>query len=197
MPGSPTIPAANSQLPIPSGTLPSGMPSGIPGGLPGNIPQGADNPLANLKDIHHPLPIDFFPPAAGWWIVAICLLTILVTLLILIYQRWRKQAPIRAALRQLKALESQYQNQPNHLNLVNEVAILLKRLSLTRHAREEVAGLTGKQWLEYLDKTGNTNRFTQGEGSILAEARYNPANSNALVNVSELIQLSRQWVKRQ
>ena len=34
-----------------------------------------ENPLVNLKDIHLPPPVSFWPPAPGWWILAVLLIT--------------------------------------------------------------------------------------------------------------------------
>ena len=33
-----------------------------------------ENPLINLKDIHLPPAVAIWPPAPGWWIVAVVLL---------------------------------------------------------------------------------------------------------------------------
>jgi len=37
-----------------------------------------ENPLINLKDIHLPPAVAIWPPAPGWWIVAVVLLLIVV-----------------------------------------------------------------------------------------------------------------------
>jgi len=34
-----------------------------------------ENPLVNLKDIHLPPPVSFWPPAPGWWILALLMIT--------------------------------------------------------------------------------------------------------------------------
>ena len=34
-----------------------------------------ENPLVNLKDIHLPSPVSFWPPAPGWWILAVLLIS--------------------------------------------------------------------------------------------------------------------------
>ena len=36
-----------------------------------------ENPLVNLKDIHLPPPVPFWPPAPGWWILALLLISTL------------------------------------------------------------------------------------------------------------------------
>lgn len=172
------------------------VPGSGPGGLPGQAPLPTDSPLANLKDIHLPDPISFWPPAWGWWVVSLSLLLILLVLLFMLYQQWKKQAPIRAALAELKQMEAAHQQQNNTAETIDQIGKLLKRVSLTRHSRHDVAGLTGSDWLAFLDQTGQTNLFTQGDGKVLAQDRFNPKTSFS-GNVAELFSLSRRWVKMQ
>lgn len=192
MPAAPPV----MQSPHPSMPTVPGSGPGLPSGLPGQAPLPADSPLANLRDIHLPDAVNFWPPAWGWWAVTFALLMILVALLLMLYLRWKKHAPIRAALAELKQMEMDYQQQNNAAATINQIGQLLKRVSLTRHSRHSVAGLTGSEWLSYLDKTGQTNLFTQGEGKVLAQDRFNPKTS-ASSNVAELISISRRWVKMQ
>jgi len=58
------------------------------------------NPLDQLKDIHLPEAVGFWPPALGWWLLAAVFVVILLTG-ILLYKRHQKNAYRRSAVRQL------------------------------------------------------------------------------------------------
>ena len=36
------------------------------------------DPLAQLRDIHLPEPVSWWPPALGWWLVAMTVMTLLI-----------------------------------------------------------------------------------------------------------------------
>ena len=64
--------------------------------------------------------------------------------------------------------------------------------------RDEIAQLSGDRWLEFLDRSGNTQDFSQGEGQLLPQLAYQ--SSSALTNLSQqrinnLIISIRQWIK--
>jgi len=65
----------------------------------------AANPLDQLRDIHLPEPIGWWPLAPGWWILCIggcCLLAWLSTVL---YRRYSAKLYRRQALKQLRTLQ--------------------------------------------------------------------------------------------
>ena len=51
---------------------------------------------------------------------------------------------------------------------------VLKRTALATFPRESVAGLTGTDWLAFLDRTGGTRDFTEGPGRALTTLAYDP-----------------------
>lgn len=62
---------------------------------------------------------------------------------------------------------------------------------MIRHPRPEVAGLTGRAWLTFLD--GENHRFTEGVGACLVTAPY--ARGEA-VDLDALLSLCETWVRR-
>ena len=73
------------------------------------------------------------------------------------------------------------------------MSTLLKRVALARFPRKEVASLTGNAWLTFLDRTGGDGGFVSGPGRVLATAPYAP---NAVVDHAALIDLAKDWVRR-
>ncbi|WP_066246169.1 DUF4381 domain-containing protein [Beggiatoa leptomitoformis] len=151
-------------------------------------------PELALRDIHLPDPVSWFPPALGWW-----LLLIIVPLLIgLVFWVWRyrqriQTSPQKNALTRLQQLEQQYQTHQNTQQLVIELSRLLRRACLSYYNRQQVAGLTGEAWLQFLDKPLVNQPFSQGIGRALSEMPY---QATANVDAPALITLCREWLKK-
>ena len=67
--------------------------------------------LAQLKDIHLPDPISFWPPAIGWWLLALLLLSGLFTLCYFMLRYLSKHRYRRRAIKELKRIYQAYQNE--------------------------------------------------------------------------------------
>lgn len=141
-----------------------------------------EDPLAALRPLHVPEPISWWPPAVGWWLLIFAVLA----LLIVIYRYWRRMAPQRAALRELKILLKNPDNHP--VAMLNQ---LLKRYALVCWPATTVASLSGKDWLEFLDSNGGNGKFSAGPGQILLTDPYQKQS----VDLNELAALAHQWIK--
>ena len=75
--------------------------------------------------------------------------------------------------------------------LTAELATLLRRAAMNRHPRRQVAGLTGRDWLEFLDD--ESRQFTEGVGASLATAPY--ARGQA-PDLDALFVVCESWVRR-
>lgn len=152
------------------------------------------DPLAQLKDIHLPQAIGWWPPAPGWWIVTFLLLASILGLIYWIWRRHRKMAYRRAAVNQLEQIKAGYQQHRDPIKLLTELSVLLKRTCITRYGRDHSAGLTGQEWLQFLDSTGNTKGFTEGCGKALVEQRY---QAKPDVDCPALLELVKSWLQKQ
>jgi SNF2 family DNA or RNA helicase len=105
------------------------------------------NPLQHLKDIRTPVAIEIWPPAYGWWLLAIlvvvgiCLLTIWLV----------KARKVTQAKRQ--ALKSLQQIDGSNLQCVSQLNQLLKRVAMTYFPKQNVQKMHGAQWTNFLIKT--------------------------------------------
>jgi hypothetical protein len=144
--------------------------------MPGLDPGSLDR----LHDIVEPAVVPWWPPGPGWFIVfglAGMLLAIAAWRLIRHHLRNRYR---REALKELDGM-----------NQVADVATLVKRVALLAWPREQVASLTGPDWLAFLDASGRTTDFTNGPGRILAHAAYHrPAPPS-----DALMELARRWIR--
>ena len=150
-----------------------------------------NDPLAQLKDIHLPPPVGWWPPAPGWWLVGICLLALVVGGGYLLWKFIRRGRYRREALAGLKQLR-ELQQEPRIL--LEEVSRLLRQVAIAKYGREEVAALNGNGWLEFLDRTGKTDQFSRGAGRVLGVMLYQPT---VAVDGDQLCQLAVAWIKRQ
>ncbi|WP_024460298.1 DUF4381 domain-containing protein [Marinimicrobium sp. LS-A18] len=159
------------------------------------------DPLAQLKDIHLPEPIGWWPLAWGWWLLIALLLIVLGALLWQGYRRQRRQRYRREAMALLDHAYRDYlRSDPGpatHRHYLQQVSQLLRRTALSAlpEAREaELAALKGPQWLRFLDASaGLEPAFTEGPGHILADGPYQP---DPKVDVEALHQLAAQWIRR-
>ncbi len=146
----------------------------------------------DLKDIHTPGLPEFWPPAPGWWLVAILTITLLILgsfALRRYLQQRRQQRQVLALLTQLEETFDPAQA-AHHLG---ELSILLRRVAITRYPRQQVAALTGDEWLKFLDQTGGNGQFSNGPGQILATGPY---QTNITIDIEKLLPLLRSWIKQ-
>ncbi len=145
--------------------------------------------LKALKDIHTPTGVAIWPLPIGWWL-ALLLLVVLMGLLRYWYKH-RQPRYKKTALRELKHGYHIYQTHQDTAQFIQTVSQLIRRVALVAFIPEQVAGLTGKAWLSFLDKTGNTDAFTHGAGKVLSVAPYQPT---PMADIDALMDATRRWL---
>lgn len=142
-----------------------------------------------LRDIHLPAPVGWWPPAIGWWLL-LGVLLLLIAIGVWGYRRWRRVTPVKLALAALDELRAD--GGRSEVDKLRQLAILMKRVALSRGPREDIAALSGEDWLRWLDqKTGDT-RFSDGPGRLLADAPYRPVPP--VDQLEALFALCREWL---
>lgn len=157
----------------------------------------AINPMAQqlgaqlpLKDIHLPAEISAWPPAPGWWLLAV----LIIGLLVLAVRWWkrRQRHPVTLALRELKIIENG--DQCSNADQALALSRLLRRTALSLYPREQVASLTGDAWREFLcresmKKPGGYVEVTELQQAILMpEPQFDQAKT---------VRWVRRWLKAQ
>jgi hypothetical protein len=82
--------------------------------------------------------------------------------------------------------------QLNNQQKVQGISQLLRQSAISSASREQVAGLAGDQWLEFLDGDNPEQPFSKGVGRSLIDAPYRPDTE---VDVESLLKLARNWLK--
>jgi hypothetical protein len=152
------------------------------------------NPIPlDLKDIHEPEAIGWWPPAIGWWILAVAI-PLMIVFLVWLYKRLTRKTALKTAnkiLAQIKQDATQ-----DKLSIVSDLSVLVRRVAISVSPRENTAGLTGREWLAFLDRSVKGLPFSEGVGQLLAEAPYRKTPPTEQ-EVSQLIELCEDWLKAQ
>ena len=145
-----------------------------------------------LKDIHLPEAIGWWPPAIGWWLLVI-FIPLLLVFLYWFYKRLTRKTAIKTAKKQLAFIK---QYSVDNDKKLRELSMLIRRVAISLTPRTEVASLTGRQWLVFLDKSLTGTPFSEGCGQLLATAPYRNAPPTEL-EISQLISLCEDWLNAQ
>ncbi len=146
-----------------------------------------------LKDIHLPESIHWWPPAIGWWLLAI-LLPLTIAAVIHLYRRLRRQTALKTARKMLAALRQDKNRDP--LQTLMALSTLLRRVAISTAPRVDVASLSGEAWLAYLDASCQDAPFSQGAGRCLSDVQYRKTVPEG-VDLEALFMLCERWLKQQ
>jgi uncharacterized protein DUF4381 len=154
--------------------------------------QGTDPTTLALRDIHLPESVLWWPPAPGWWILIFLVLIVSSLIYLLIRKKNRHRlSAIYLAKQELKRIEDDYNSNNDKSFLIKEVSELIRRVSISLFNRNDVASLTGKNWLFFLDELNGDTAFSNGIGKVLIEAPY---QAHANFNEKELLDLVSTWL---
>ena len=149
-----------------------------------------DELLPELKDIQPPDAPDWWliPPAYLVAIGVIITISALVWLLIR-YRRVNRMASL--AEQELQRIKSTYRHNRDSHELSLQLAQWLKQVAMLAFPARQLEGLTGQDWLHFLDQSLGENRFSNGGGNILASSVY---RKQANADVGQLVELCEQWL---
>jgi hypothetical protein len=137
--------------------------------------------LARLRDVHPPAAPSWWPPAPGWWL-ALALAVALAVLLFRYAPRWWQRLRLRrrllAALREAASAA--------------EVSQLLRLAALERFPERTSAGLTGADWVAFLESCDRAPGRFAPLAAALTEAPY---RAGAGADVSRLRAAARDWLR--
>lgn len=161
------------------------------------------NPLDQLLPLIDPAPVHWWPPAPGWWLLAV-LVPLLGWGLWHLLQRWRNRArpivreqsldPLRqAALNELALLRKPYDGQAAGPWL-QQLNALLKRLCRERYPDSGSHVLSSRAWLAFLDNRCPAAGLTRW--MVLVEGTYKPQCTLSDKAVEELDQAVATWIRK-
>ena len=147
------------------------------------------NPALNdLKDIHLPDPVSWWPMAPGWWL----LITLLLLILTVGFYYWRLwHHSLRYKKSAIKILTTAFQSNSDDLNFLNDCATITRRLTLSIQSKKATpinyAGLQGKEWQQVLQQ-----HMPEPQAELLTTGRYQAYPS---IDRTSLYNSVKQWLK--
>jgi len=103
-----------------------------------------------LRDIHLPDPVGWWPLAPGWWLL-IVLSIALIAVSIWLLLRWHRH-PVTSALRELNQQKARSMDDKAWLT---ESSVLLRRVAMALYGRQMIAQACAAQWQQLLQTQGS------------------------------------------
>ena len=134
--------------------------------------------------------VAWWPVTGGWKVLGALLALLLAWRAYRGYQRWRRNRYRRQALAHLSSLGELPAGER-----LPRLAALLKTTALAVYPRDEVAPLSGKAWLRWLEASTRTPVFSDSSGRLLCGAQY---RADVPLEMGALEQLNREiaaWIR--
>lgn len=153
--------------------------------------------LAQLADIHLPQPIGLWPPAPGWWVLAVLLLIAAYFALrkYLRYSHLNKVcdyalAELDRCYQQLAAAPADALDSAK-LRYINEVNSVLRRVSLVHYPHAAIASLDGAAWVDFIREKGESSGMTDEIAAALSYGRF---QKQCTIDVDTLNRFGQSWI---
>ena len=122
------------------------------------------DPLAELRGLHLPDAVGWWPLAPGWWLVVILFLATLSWYLVKAYRHKQFNLYRQHAQLELDQLTTKFNQHQDKTVYLSDTQKLLRRVALHRYAdqQQDFARLTGTEWQQYLNNCCEGNVFGAG-----------------------------------
>lgn len=153
--------------------------------------------LDQLKDIHLPPAISWWPPAPGWWLLATLVLGLFWWGLRFALRRHRERLFSRQAKRQVNVLWSRYQRQPDSTLLVKSLIILARQTAKSNPVHEHLATLPTTDLLALIDQDSDSKLSNAVALSQLHDLLYQPSpEALTRIQAKQVFRCLRQWIRQ-
>lgn len=148
--------------------------------------------LSQLRDIHAAAPVPWWPPAPGWWVLALLVLVFLGWLgrrllaRVRLYQRRKKML---GWVEHLNANIDPRRDPQAYLSTLNRI---FKLVAMRAFPAQQCAALNGQDWVNFLIENMKNSQSADLLG-VLATGPYDPAPKFDPELMSEL---ARNWIRQ-
>ena len=147
---------------------------------------------SQLRDIHAAPAVSWWPPAPGWWVLALLLLVLLIWLGRRLLARIRVHQRRKQMLSWVDHLNANIDPQRNPQAYLSTLNRIFKLVALGAFPGQNCAALAGQDWVDFL--TANMKNSHSAESlNVLASGPYDPAPQFDPDTMSEL---TRFWIKQ-
>ena len=154
--------------------------------------------LAQLRDIHLPEPVSWWPLAFGWWLLAALLLAAATLALYyggrILHSRYLRQR----ALAELARVRDRYpytdtDGDPETLKLryVNGVNTVLRRVALFHFPGSAAGSLSGADWVGFIRDRGDASLLDEQMAEALSSGRF---QTRCEVDTEALHRMAYRWI---
>jgi hypothetical protein len=168
---------------------------------PDALSPAAQGAAIELRDIHLPEPVSWWPVAPGWWALLALLVFAIVMFMVLrkAHRNRRLNRLVRDEIRrELEAIRQHYHQSSNAVMLARELSQLLRRAAISYYPASDIAGLTGDDWLTFLAQTHSKENpklsFSSDNARILLTAPYLDDSAQIELDAEQLIALCESWL---
>jgi len=126
-----------------------------------------------LRDIHLPEQIGWWPLAYGWWMLIVIAVISLVALVVLLIRKRQSNLYRKFALTELGSHYAAWQQNKDNALYLQSANNILKRCVLQNNDDPTIAKLSGQQWIYTLDLLSNSS-LSNTVRSALAVECYKP-----------------------
>ncbi len=126
--------------------------------------------LGDFVEVVSPAAISWLPQTAGWAVLAALLAVLLLRYGWRRLRHWYRNRYRREALARLRVIAQSAQQ-----DTLVELNKLLKLTALAAYSREQVARLSGQEWVAFLNQRCASPPFSPEHGRLLAQGVYEGA----------------------
>lgn len=148
------------------------------------------NPLDQLRDIHLPEPISWWPLAPGWWLLIISGGLLLAWLIRFFYRRYSARLYRRQALKKLHQLTLAGNSQQQ----LRQLFELLKQTANSAYPGHQPGSQSIEQFIGFLQSSCDSAVFEHLQLDI-NQALYSSSNQESESH-NELIKDAKIWIKQ-
>lgn len=149
--------------------------------------------LSQLRDIHLPEEPSVWPLAPGWYVLGVFILASLFIIYRTTLKKVKRRQFLKNALDIIDDIKLQHQKSKDVPASCASLSTCFKKIAIRIYPDQNVESLYGDDWLDFLNKTGNTMKFKFGIGKSLISAPYQKEFD---VDMGKLFKLSESWVKQ-
>ena len=153
--------------------------------------------LAQLADIHLPAEVTYWPPAPGWWVLALLVLGSGFYLIHRIMQLRNLRLVCKHALAELDTCYHRFTGAEDddlgtlRLRYVNEFNSVIRRVALVHFPQANVASLGGDAWVDFIRQKGASSGLNDEIAAVLSFGRF---QTHCDVDVDAMNSLGQTWI---
>lgn len=142
-----------------------------------------------LRDVHLPQDISWWPLALGWWLLIAVFAAAVITGLMYLLRKAKRQRYRAAALKELRECYAIWQNNQNASAYLQTANSILKRCVL--RFDQTAAALSGEQWATALNQL-TTRPLAENLHRAISTQCYHP---DPRVDIDQLQTQISDWIK--